>query len=498
MNFLNGIKTEMAPENRREKPKTVAMQPAAQASQSIVCKTSRGRELHTTLLRLSRRQVVLEIYDPHLVLQMSEVMRLEIGTGTRRAYAGRGVIRNLVNTGATMICEVTLDDPWQEEDLQRQSLVADPASAGQGFGGFLTKWQKVFKIDPEYKILIADLQSFLMELRMWLEDIELEIGATPQEQREAQEEKVVTELAGPVLQVIDRFFDKFETIAEKLEEELRGVHHAYMRRQLHSLVLCSPFAYRTFQKPLGYAGDYEMVNMMMRKTEGNTLFAKIVNHWFLKQPPAEAHRNRVIFLADKLVEETLRATREKRPMLAYNLGCGPAWEVQKFLNEKEISNRAQFTLVDFNEETLQHTRETLEEIKHKTGRRTKVEYQRKSVQQIIKEGGKGGSTSREPRYDMVYCAGLFDYLTDAVCQRLMNNFYEMIRPGGLLLVTNVDRSNPLRNGMEHLLDWHLNYRTSREARTLKPDKATADECTVKSDNTGVNIFIEVRKPNDHK
>ena len=77
----------------------------------------------------------------------------------------------------------------------------------------------------------------------------------------------------------------------------------------------------------------------------------------------------------------------------------------------------------------------------------------------------------------------------------MNIFYDMVRPGGLLLATNVDVSNPLRNGMEHLLDWHLIYRTSHQARALIPDKASPEDFCVKSDITGVNIFIEVRKPN---
>ncbi len=470
------------------------MQPA-QITNTVACKTSIGTELHTTLLRLSRRQIVLEIYDPHIVLQMSEVLTLEIAAGTRSVYSGRAVIRNLVNTGATMVCEVTLDDKWRDENSPNESLVANLHG---GFNSFLIKWQKVHKIDPDYKILIADMQSFLMDLRLWLEDVELEIGASPLENRIQLEEKVIQELASPVLQVINGFFDKFERIAASLETELRDAHHAYMRRQLHSVILCSPFAYRTFQKPLGYAGDYEMVNMMMRKTEGNSLFAKIVNLWFLNQPPAEAHRNRVLFLTEKLVEETARVLPQKRLMQTFNLGCGPAWEIQKFLREKEVSNHAQFALFDFNEETLLHTRETLQEIIHKSGRRTKVQFLKKSVQQILKEGSHVNKPANANQYDFVYCAGLFDYLSDQVCKRLMNIFYEMVRPGGLLLATNVDCSNPLRHGMEHLLDWHLIYRTSKQARTLIPDKASADNFSVKSDITGVNIFIEVRKPSDHE
>lgn len=454
---------------------------------TVVCKSSEGTELHATLLRFTRRQVVLEIYDSQVVLQMSEVLDLKILTGQQPIYSGRAIIRNLVNTGTTMVCEATLDEAWCEEgSLPAENVVANP---GQGFSDFMQKWQKVYKVVPEYKILVADMQSFLMDLRLWLEHLELELGASSDQLQ--FERKILRELAPQVIQVLNTFFDKFEAIANHLDENARPIHQAYMKRQLHSVVLCSPFAYRTFQKPLGYAGDYEMVNMMMRETEGNSIFAKIVNLWFLKQPPAEAHRNRVVYLEQKLVEETLRVSGQRR-MQAFNLGCGPAWEIQKFLRDRNFCDRAQFTLLDFNEETLLHTRETLQEIKTKLGRSTPIEFVKKSVQQVVKDGGR--TNLNAPQYDFVYCAGLFDYLSDQVCLRLMNIFYEMVRPGGLLLATNVDVSNPLRNGMEHLLDWHLIYRTSHQARALIPDKASPEDFCVQSDVTGVNIFIEVRKP----
>src|SRR5665811_661214 len=84
-------------------------------------------------------------------------------------------------------------------------------------------------------------------------------------------------------------------------------HRAYGRRQIHPLVLCAPFVYRTFQKPLGYAGDYEMVRMILRDPyEGSSLFAKMVNFYFWGQAPAEAHRNRIKYLTEKIKEETHR------------------------------------------------------------------------------------------------------------------------------------------------------------------------------------------------
>ncbi len=139
---------------------------------SVVCKTGHGVELHSTLLRFSRRQIVLEIYDPHIVLQMSEVLNeLKITLNQRLVYSGKAVIRNLVNTGTTMICEAALEDKWQDEtDAPGQKLTSD---VQQSFHGFVQYWQKNYKIKPEYKVLVADMQTFLIDLRLWLDQIEL-------------------------------------------------------------------------------------------------------------------------------------------------------------------------------------------------------------------------------------------------------------------------------------------------------------------------------------
>ena len=106
----------------------------------------------------------------------------------------------------------------------------------------------------------------------------------------------------------------------------------------------------------------------------------------------------------------------------------------------------------------------------------------------------------ENQYDFIYCAGLFDYLADRACRRLMNIFYDMLAPGGLLVATNVtdvmNRSRPFRYSMEYLLDWHLIYRDGPRVGALAPDRAPPDSSKVLIEDTGVNVFLEVRKPSD--
>ncbi len=133
---------------------------------------------------------------------------------------------------------------------------------------------------------------------------------------------------------------------------------------------------------------------------------------------------------------------------------------------------------------------TLEESRRRHNRNTRVQLLKKSVAQVIKSGAR----NIVPEYDVVYCAGLFDYLPDRVCQQLMNMFYGMLAPGGLLLVTNVDNSNPIRNIMAYIFEWRLIERNAAGMELLTPDAADPDNVKITADGTACNVFLEIRKP----
>ena len=59
----------------------------------------------------------------------------------------------------------------------------------------------------------------------------------------------------------------------------------------------------------------------------------------------------------------------------------------------------------------------------------------------------------------------------------------------------MNSSRPFRYSMEYMLDWHLIYRDGRHFAGLAPESASPDDVTVLSESSGVNVFIEVRKPN---
>jgi extracellular factor (EF) 3-hydroxypalmitic acid methyl ester biosynthesis protein len=252
--------------------------------------------------------------------------------------------------------------------------------------------------------------------------------------------------------------------------------------------------HRTLTKPLGYAGDYEMVNMMVRDPlQGPNLFAKAVNLYALNLPPILAHRNRLDILRSRLCEETLRIAPEKRRLEVLNVGCGPAQEILRFLAKDALSDRVAFTLMDFNDQTIADTRQELEQAKARHGRVTGFEFIKQSVQQILKQAVRRSSGEPARRYDLIYCAGLFDYLPDSVCAGLMNYFYELTNPGGVVLSTNVD-DHPSRLEMECFLEWYLIYRNRAQMWKLLPKAASPEHGRLYTDATGVNLFLEARKP----
>jgi extracellular factor (EF) 3-hydroxypalmitic acid methyl ester biosynthesis protein len=223
--------------------------------------------------------------------------------------------------------------------------------------------------------------------------------------------------------------------------------------------------------------------------DGQSIFAKLINSHLLDQPPCHAVRNRVGYLNARIKEEAGRLALRQAGVNIFCVACGPAWEAVNFVADHPLADRARLELLDFNEETLRLTETKITGVIQKNHRQTRVKMVRNSVQNLLRNKGK-----RANEFDLIYCSGLYDYLSDAVCLALNNQLYEMLAPGGLLVVGNFATGTPGRNLMEHLMDWFLIYRDQRELLALAPAPANSDNCRVRSESAAANLFLEVRKP----
>lgn len=437
-------------------------------------------------MHLTRDLAVFEVYNPYSIVQLSEVLSdFRIIRGERTIYSGRAVATSIVTTGLMIIVSATLIDPWS--DL---AGVAPGEGLREEVEGFVRDWDENYTLVPDYELSVSKISSFLSELSRWLDHLEMGVQKGEVDPEMAHSEEFLAEVRDGVLPKMNDLFVGLEEQAQKIPSEVAVVHKAFTRRQLHPLILRSPFVHRTFTKPLGYAGDYEMVNMILRDpAEGPTTYAKILNCWYLATAPAEAHRNRIAMLVELLGGVVKQAAAAGRELRVLNVGCGPAGEVQRLITSGSLAGQCEFHLLDFNEETLDHARAQIDAACGQGTTRPKIEYVHKSIHQLLKEAtGRRGTP--EAKYDMVYCAGLFDYLSDRICERLLKLYWGWTLPGGMIIATNVHTRNPFRHFMEHVLEWYLEHRDERTMRDLAPDQADAE---VTTDPTGVNVFLKIRK-----
>jgi extracellular factor (EF) 3-hydroxypalmitic acid methyl ester biosynthesis protein len=462
------------------------------ASVSMVdFKTNQGLELQAPLIRLTPQSVSFELYNPLSILRVSEVLpELTILTGERPVYSGKATITSVFNTGMATACEAALTSPLPGFD----SFTFHPESfSSNGFNAFLNQWQKTYLVNHEYKVVIADVQTFLSSLRLWLEQVELTFQSSPVATRGKLESEIAQGLRARVTSALSSMFERFEMVANRIEPELRPAHRAFGQRQLHPHLLCAPFIHRTYTKPLGYAGDYEMMNMIVRNgLEGNSLYAKLTNAYLLDQVGPQAVRNRVDYLYARIADETSRIASQGRTANIYSIACGPAREAQNFVAEHPLADHTRFDLLDFNAETLEYAGARMDEARRKNCRRTSIKLVRKSVHNLLKEIGK--PLAQQQGYDLIYCSGLYDYLNDRVIKALNTYLYDQLAPGGLLTVGNFAPNTPVRNFIEHFLEWFLIYRDGKQLAALAPEQASPADCRVVAEPTGTNIFLEVRKP----
>jgi extracellular factor (EF) 3-hydroxypalmitic acid methyl ester biosynthesis protein len=463
--------------------------PAA-GEREVAFRTAEGLDWRARLVRLTRHTAAFEATNLAAVLRTSEVLaNFKITVGGRVIYFGRAVVTNVVHAGGSLIGEAKLDELGPDTAFFLPPTES-PANLAKAYESFFQAWQKRYRISNEFKVLVADVQSYLTGVRHWLEQLEFGMGTTGG--RPAQERAILDAVAPRIIAAFSGQHERFEEIIYALPPEARDAHEDFVRQHWHPLFLGSPFGHRTYHKPIGYAGDYEMMNMIYRnQPEGRSLFEQLIHLLLVSQWPARSVRNRIAHLRENIIAETARAVRAGKTARILNIGCGPAREVQDFLKETPLSNRAEFLLMDFNQETLLHASQKLVEAKRQFSRQTTIRTEQVSVYELLKR------TQRKhegvEQFDLIYCAGLFDYLAPDTCRALMELWHDSLSPGGLMLVANMTDAKPFRNFIEFVLDWQLLYRNSREFLSLVPEHCR-EAARVTAEPVSVNLFLHLRKP----
>lgn len=302
----------------------------------------------------------------------------------------------------------------------------------------------------------------------------------------------VAELDNTVIELASRalfnLFQKFNPLLSKALEgatdEVRALACTFFREQLQPFVYQSPLARRSLAKPLGYPGDYEMLSLICRnETMGSSLFARCLERCFLDHPEPQAVRNRVEYMTERL--RRVATGEGERKVLS--VVSGPALEIEQFVQTEPQPklDRVSFDLLDQDALALKNTQWRLRRLEHRLRKRAKTFLVQGSLIQLMETGvGKD-------KYDLVYSAGLFDYLPDAVARRLAQRLFTAVRPGGSLIIGNFDASAPTQFGMGLIFDWHLIYRAATDLERIF-DIPEA-RVRIEREPLGINLFCVLEK-----
>jgi hypothetical protein len=231
-------------------------------------------------------------------------------------------------------------------------------------------------------------------------------------------------------------------------------------KELTELVLTPEFRLgaiwdRSYEKPLGYPGDFEVMNQVYDwQRVGSNVYAKLLHRIGLEV--AECIKTRMEVVRSQIMK-VIQARGQDRPARILSLGSGPAREVELCLgNPRGLGGRAEFTLIDQETAALKYAYERTYPDVVRSGGAGHVQCLNMSFTDILR--GTSGLSSVTPQ-DLIYSVGLLDYLADRRAASLARRLYDTLAPGGLLIIGNMNETG-LSNlwPMEFITDWNLYYR----------------------------------------
>ncbi|MCX5850048.1 MAG: class I SAM-dependent methyltransferase [Deltaproteobacteria bacterium] len=228
-----------------------------------------------------------------------------------------------------------------------------------------------------------------------------------------------------------------------------------------------------YKKPHGYRGDYEIIDKIYMRWISPKKNLENWDKFFHWQTSANAVRNRKEYFKNLLSEI------DKSPVLepaVLNIGCGPCRDIYEYKREHPFS-KIHFYCLDMDSNAIEYSKKLLND----------------SDITFFCENAFRFHT--EKKYDLIWSAGLFDYLDNEKFVFLLRSLMKMLKINGQMVIGNFSKSNPTRDCME-LVEWFLFHRDINELTELA-GKAGVNHgsISIKSEPTGVNLFLTINNKN---
>jgi extracellular factor (EF) 3-hydroxypalmitic acid methyl ester biosynthesis protein len=203
-------------------------------------------------------------------------------------------------------------------------------------------------------------------------------------------------------------------------------------------------------KPFGYTGDFLIIDWIHTRRIASEGRGRLWDEFLQRLPIAVATRNRKAFFGDVFVRLCHEAGRG---ISVLDLASGPCRDLTEAVSRAgAAATGSRFHCVDIDERAISYARALLPE----TAGQVTWEWEVANVFEI----------EPERSYDLVWAAGLFDYLDERYATALLRRMWDWAKPGGTIVVGNAHARNPSRNYMEWCTEWFLIHRTEDDLRAL--------------------------------
>jgi extracellular factor (EF) 3-hydroxypalmitic acid methyl ester biosynthesis protein len=234
-----------------------------------------------------------------------------------------------------------------------------------------------------------------------------------------------------------------------------------------------------YLRPHGYCGDFEIIERIYSKRTSSDPALRRWDEYFHECAGTRAVRARKDYCLN-LFEKTIGSGKAHKRIL--NVASGPCRDVYEFLNRATDNcvRSVSIHCIDQDTNAIEHARSLLAPFSNQ------VSFENRNIFR--------SRLGRE--YDLIWSAGLFDYLEDRLFVRLLVKLSAAVTPGGELVIGNFSHRNVNRSYME-FARWVLIHRDEDELLRLAKE-ARLDGFSVRIDQEphGVNLFMHLRNSAD--
>jgi len=345
-------------------------------------------------------------------------------------------------------------------------------------------------VDPAYRKLTADVLHLLRNFRAILERHESRGNG----HCAASLSPVDEALAVCEERIIPAWRQHWEHANALVEPLMTEPERLRATKRFTELVLTpefmdGPIWRRSYEKPLGYPGDYQVMNHVYAwEREGETATGKLLHRTGLEVAECIGTRMRMIqqMIADEVAH---RETNEITHITS--IGSGPAREVSDYLQADALPAPISFTLIDQEHEALEQAYGDIYPQTTRHQGRASVQCLNMSFVDLAKKNRIFPGVGPQ---DFIYSVGIVDYLTDRRARDLVASLYDRLAPGGRLVVGNM-RKTQFSNlwPMEFICDWSVYYRDEAAMWAMVEDLPSKSN-KLETDPTGRVYLLSLRKP----